>query len=375
MNLKFLRFYACIALLLLTINAPAQTGVINPSTPATEATTTPPQNVAASLSTLPEADALIYISPRKILNDVVPKFLSPTDLAQMQSSFRDIKQAVGVDPATIEYVVIAVRFHKPGADLSFVAPDIMMVTSGDFSADSLLTFARLSMQQNARDEKYGSKTLTVLKIDKLAEEAAKNPLLKSFGEIGAVSLNANTLAIGNTSYLRVAIDALDGKGRITASSLDSLLRDQNAIMSAAGSPVKSLAKSFGLMGTESVPRASPCETKFGDFYSAVTMDGTHFSFRGAINADNPDTAKIINGLLSGLLQQAISSVPDKNAQSVLQGIRMLPRGDEVVWEADIAQQSLIDFVREQMKPKPVVAPPPPPHPQKRPVTRRRVRHK
>jgi len=81
------------------------------------------------------------------------------------------------------------------------------------------------------------------------------------------------------------------------------------------------------------------------------MDATNFNLRGAMNADNPDTAKIINGLLSGLLQQAVNSVPDKNAQVLLKGIKMMAQENEVVWQADIPQQAAADFIREQMKPK------------------------
>jgi hypothetical protein len=314
------------------------------------------QAVVNSLSSLPEADTLVYISPQRIFNDAAPRVMAAADIAKMRSAFDDVKKSTGLDPSKIDYLVIAVRFKKPAADLSFVPPDFMAVVGGDFSADSLLTLARLTLQQQkTRDEKYGSKTLTLVTIDPIAQAAEKNPLLKSFVELGIVPLNANTIAIGTTAYLKAAVDAADGQGRISAESLNSLVRDPNALISSAGSPIASFAKSFGMLGTEAAPRESHCDTRLGDFYSAVTMDATNFSLRGAMNADNPDTAKIISGLLSGLLQQAVNSVPDKNAQTLMQGIKMMPKGSEVVWEADIPQQTVADFVREQMKPKPPAA--------------------
>ncbi len=84
---------------------------------------------------------------------------------------------------------------------------------------------------------------------------------------------------------------------------------------------------------------------FGNFYAAVTMTGTNFSVRGAMNADNPDTAKIISGLLAGLMQQGLNAVPDKQAQSVLQSIKMTPRENEIIWEADIPEQAIADFFK------------------------------
>jgi hypothetical protein len=230
------------------------------------------------------------------------------------------------------------------------------------------------MELKFRDEKYGSKTLTLLTIDAITKAAEQNPMLKSFSEIGFLALNANTIAIGNSAYIRSAVDAGDGKGRITAAAIESLLRDPGALMSSSGSPLTSFAKGFGLLGTEASPRESRCDSKFGDFYSAITMDGTNFTLRGAMNADNPDTAKIVNGLLSGLLQQAAGAVPDKNAQTVMKAIKMTPKESEVVWEADIPQQVVADFVREQMAPKPV-ATSPGKTPAKRTLKKRRTVHK
>ena len=61
----------------------------------------------------------------------------------------------------------------------------------------MLSLAGAFLQDNARAEKYGSKTLTIMKIDPIAEAAQKNLLLKSFVEMGAVALNSNTLVVGN----------------------------------------------------------------------------------------------------------------------------------------------------------------------------------
>jgi hypothetical protein len=314
--------------------------------------TSSPQSATTLLSSLPEADTIVYASPQRILNDAAPKVMSPTELAKLRASFVDIKKNIGVDPASIDVVAVAIRFHKPAADLSFVPPDLLAVVSGDFSADSMLTMAGLFLQDNARTEKYGSKTLTIIKIDPIAEAAQKNPLLKSFVELGAVALNANTLAVGNIDYLKAAVDASEGKGRISSEVLNSLLRNPNALVSAAGSPLTAFAKSFGMLGTQTTPRESSCNTRFGDFYAAVTMDGTNFNLRGAMNTDNPDTAKIINGLLASVLQPAIDSIPDKGAQAVLKTIKMLPKENEIVWEADVPEQVVATMLREQTQATP-----------------------
>jgi len=333
------------------------------------------QTATSSLANLPEADTLVYINPQRILNDAVPKLMPAKEVADMRSMFDMVKQQSGIDPSKIDYIVIATRFKRPTPDLSFQPAEFMLVASGDMSAESLMTLARMASGGKLRDEKHGSKTIALMTIDEIAKEAEKMPLLKSFSEVGIVVLNPTTIAAGSPAYLRAAIDASEGNGRIAAESLNSLMRDPNVLASVAGSPWGAFAKSFGMLGTEGNARPPRCESKLGDFYAALTMDATNFRLRGMMNADNPDTAKIIDNLLSGLLQHGISEIPDKSAQAMLKGMTLTAENDEVVLQADFAQQMLKDLIQQHMMPKKQEAsvPQPPKPPVKRPVTRRRKR--
>ena len=313
------------------------------------------QNQQAALANLPEADTLVYISPQRILNEAAPRVMDPVELSKMRSTFAELKKSAGIEPSSVEYIVLAVRFNKPASDLSFVAPDILTVIGGDFSSDSLMTLGQLYLQDKVRVEQYGSKAITLMKIDPIVTEAEKNPILKSYTELGMVPLTANSLAIGNLRYLKSAIDAANGTGRISPASLESLLRDPNALISASGAPLASFVKSFGLLGLENTSRESRCDTNFGNFYAALTMTGTGFSLRGAMNADNPDTAKIIQNLAWGLMQQGISSVPDKDAQTMLKALKMTAKESEIVVEADIPDKVVADLLKSAA-PKPTVAP-------------------
>ncbi len=318
------------------------------SVPTTSSAT---QAVINSLSSLPEADTLIYINPQRILNEVVPKLLPAKDVEGMRQGFEEVKKNVGIDPGKVDYMVIAVRFKKPTAELNFQPPEFLVVTGGDFSSESLMTLARMASQGKLRDEKYGDKTIGLMTIDPIVKEAEKNPLLKAFSEVGIVSLNANTIASGTPGYLRAAIDAAGGKDRINPATLNSLVRDPNALISIAGTPWRSFAKSFGMLGTENNARTPRCESNMGDFYAALTMDATNFMIRGVTNADNPDTAKILANLYSGLLHYATSSIPDPSAQSLLKGLAITAEGDEVFLNADFPQQMVIDLIQQKMKPK------------------------
>jgi len=347
----------------ITVATNANVSTVPPSIPATQ--------IVSSLASLPEADTLIYINPQRILNEVVPKFMPAKDVEGMRKGFEEVRKNAGIDPTKIDYIVIAVRFKKPTADLNFQPPEFMAIASGDFSADSLLVLARMASGGKLRDEKYGTKTLGLMTIDPVVKMAEQNPLLKSFTEVGIVSLSANTIAVGTPAYLRAAIDAGDGKDRISAETLNSLVRDPNALLSIAGTPWHSFAKGFGMLGTETNARAPRCESKIGDFYVALTMDATNFMLRGISNADNPDTAKIISRLYSGLLAYATQSIPDATAKSLLKNIAITAEGDEVRLSADIPQQAVVELIQQQMK-KPATTSP---GPEKQPIKTRRSRRR
>ena len=349
---------------------------VTPAT-TTNLATPVPQNAIASLANLPEADSLIYINSQRILNEVLPKFMSAKDLEGMRKAFEDIKRDAGFDPTRVEYLAFALRFRKPTADLNFQAPELMMITSGDFNAESLITLARAASKVKMRDEVYGNKSLGVMTIDSMVREAEKNPFLKAFTEVGVVALNGNTIAAGTPGYLRAAIDAANGKDRISGEALNSLVRDPTVLISFAGSPWQSFAKSFGMLGTETTPRAPRCESKLGDMYASLTMDDTNFMIRGVSNADNPDTAKIVAKLYTGLLSYATRSIPDESTKSVLSGISITAEGDEVMMRADFAQQMIKELIQKQMAPKKVEATSTStsatPAPAKKTTTRRRGR--
>jgi hypothetical protein len=342
------------------------------STPATF------QEVTAALAKLPEADTLIYINPHRILTEAAPRVLPEKDLESMRQGLAELKKNIGLDPANIDYLVLQIRFKKPGADLTFSLPEFMVVARGDFDGAALMQLAREAAKGKLRDESYGSKTLGLLTIDDIAKQAEKTPIVKSLSEVAIVLLNGDTIAIGTTAYVKAAIDAAAGQGRINPDLLNSALRDPTVLASSAGSPWTAFAKSFALLGTENNPRTPRCDIKLGDFYGSITMDATSFKLRGAMNADNPDTAKIIKSLLAMGLQEAVSAIKDSKAQSALSSLVITPTETEVLIQADVSQQSVADFIRDTTAPKKqdVATPPSAPQKKSRPTRRtRRVRPK
>lgn len=373
MNRLFPLLLIATLLIVLTKTAAAQTPQNIPAlaplaVPAANLT----QDARSVLASLPEADTLIYINPKRIINEVAPRVMPEKDLEGMRKGFASMNQFAGVDPTKLDFIVIAVRFRKPTADLKFVPPEFMAVTSGDFSAEALVTLGRAASEGKLRDETYGAKTISLMTIDPIVKESEKNPFLKSFSEIAVVPLNANSLAVGTPGYIRAAVDAAGGNGRISMESLNSLLRDPTVLGSIAGSPMGSFSKSFGILGTDTNPRAAKCDSNLGNFYVAVTMDATNFMVRGSMGADNPDTANIMNNLFSGFLRHASAFAP-KGAQTVVNTMQLTAKDNEVVLSADLPQQMVIDFIKSQSQPRKETGPTTAPAPAKKPVVRRKRR--
>jgi hypothetical protein len=334
-------------------------------------TTSVPQDVTAKLANLPEADTIIYFNPRRILTEAAPRVMQAKDLDGMNTAFSEIKSKAGIDPRTLDYLVIASRFKKPSDDLRFMLPDFMVVVSGDFDGGALIQIAREAAKGKLREETYNSKPIHLFTIEDVAKQSEKMPILSSLSEVAIAQLNGDTIAVGTTSYVKAAVDATTGKGRISPELLSSAMRDPSVLVSTAGSPWTAFAKTFALLGTANNPRNPKCDMKLGDYYAGITMDATSFKIRGAMNADNPDTAKIIKSLLSMGLEAVISEVKDSKAQAALRGLTITPTETEVLVQADVSQQTVADFIREAAPKKDAAMTSAPATPTKpKPATRR-----
>jgi hypothetical protein len=305
----------------------------------------------ADLSNLPDSEMVVHVNASRIINDAMPRLVPEKELQKMRSGMDQMKAFTNIDLRNLEFLVVAVRFKKPSGGTLFPLPEVMFAARGDFDAKALLGMAMMMSEGKLREEKLGDHSIYVLKLSDVAKGAANSPFGAAFSEIAITTLDANTLAVGNLAYIKAALEATSGTGRIKPELLASLMRDPNALISVTGSPLKAFAKSFGLRVAENLD--PNCATRFGDYYMSLTMGTDSFKINGALNADNPDTASIIKNMLSGLLQQGRSYVPDKGAQTLLDQVKIISEGDEVLVEATIPQEMAAKFFRD------IFAPPPP----------------
>jgi hypothetical protein len=336
--------------LVIALPAQAQTAATTTTT-----TTAAAQPVIDSLSTLPEAENIIYLNAPRIVNEAMPRLMPEKQYQEISKGLDQAKAFTGIDVRNLEFIVLTMRFNKPSGGRLFPMPEVMLATRGDFDAKALIGMAMAMSDGKLREEQYGTHSMSILKLEDVAKGSTSNPFGAAFSEIAIAALDPHTLAVGNANYIKAALDAADGRGRIKPETLASVMRAPDALISIAGSPLTAFAKSFGLRIAES--RDPNCMTRFGEFYAALNMDAQNFRLTGAMNADNPDTANIMKNMLSGIFEMAKSSVPDKNAQTLFNQMKMVAEGSEVMVEATIPQEMAAKYVREMFAPKPKASAP------------------
>lgn len=308
-----------------------------------------------SLSTLPEAETLVYLNASRIVNEALPRLLPEKENQDLMKGLDQAKAFTGIDVRRLEFIVLAMRFNKPSGGMIYPLPEAMLAMRGDFDAEGLMGMAMMVSEGKLKQESYGTHSLALLKLEDVQPGAGKNPFARGFSELALTTLDNHTIAFGNTAYIKAALDAADGRGRIKAETIQSALREPEALLSINGSPLMAFAKSFGLRAAERRPDNSDCMTRFGDFYLGLNMDAQGFKLTGAMNADNPETANIIKMMLMGVFEQAKNAIPDQGAQNMLKQMNLIAEGSELLIQANIPQEMAAQFVREMLAPPKKVA--------------------
>src|SRR5437764_1033544 len=123
------------------------------------ATMTPAQSV---ITNLPESDAVVTINMRRIVNETLPRLLTAEQMAGVQSALAKAKQVAGFDVGNIETGVVGLRLNR---NAPLAMPSMLLVMRGSFNADALVSLVKIGLAGKTHDEKYGAKTLTLLKLN------------------------------------------------------------------------------------------------------------------------------------------------------------------------------------------------------------------
>ncbi len=306
-----------------------------------------PAVAPADLSNLPDADLVVVLNPSRIVGEAMPKLLPAKDNQQLQDGLGQLKQMMAIDVRQMQYIAIALRMKKPGADL-IPMPEVLLVIKGGLNAGTL-TGLQLLAGPDVRTEKYGNHDVLNYTIKEVARQSEKMPFLGGLAEVSAAALHNDTIIVGTPGFVRNAIDADEGRGRLNAELARSVTRDSENLITVGGSLITALSRAIALISPDR-PNTCDCLNRFGQMYAGVKMIDGGLRITGAMNGDNPETAGILKNVIAFALKQAQSFAPDADSKAVIAGLNISVEGSEVVGSGDVSAATLTALLQKANSP-------------------------
>jgi hypothetical protein len=288
MTNRFLNFaFVLVAVLgLVQIDAAAQTRARNAAPAAAP-------NLMASL---PQSDAVVHVKMKQLFNEAMPRILAsnPAKLAQVNTSVENFKTRTGLDPRMFDEVALGVRFKFPGEGITKV--DTVALAKGAFNSEAMMAAGRVATNGKYREEKYKGKTIYIFTLDENISVLGVFDF--RINELAAVPLDANTLALGDPTTVRSAIDVSRASRRANAELIALASRDPNAVIGFGSNLSEQLIKNVDI---GNAPIASDL-AKLRQVYGAVSTTEKDLELFLAARAINAEAAKSLGLTLEGLKQ-------------------------------------------------------------------------
>jgi hypothetical protein len=324
-----------LATLVLALSGRSQTRSRRPVSP-------PPPD---ALSYLPASDAVMLIDVRRMLNETLPRILAGDKVktAQANSEIDKFKSRTGVDPRAFDRVVLGARYTYPNATTTRL--ETVAIAHGTFDAKALAAAARLAASGKYREEKYRNATIMIVGI---------NEQIKMLGlwnmkvnELAISALDTKTLAIGNLSTVRAAIDA-GKRGRAANGALIALAnRDPQAVVGFGANLPRELMANLNV-GSDTIAKDA---NSIRQAYGSIGTTDTDVSLSLVARTDNAESAKSLSETVTGLKQLGailiMRMAPPRKAlaQSALDNFKITTRGNEVEIKTQVTAASLASVIK------------------------------
>jgi len=236
MKTRFLNFaFVFVAILgIVQIDATAQT----------RTRTAPATN--SLMSSLPKSDAVVQIKMKQLFNEAMPRILAnnPSKLAQVNASVESFKTRTGLDPRMFDEVALGVRFTFPGDGTA--KAQTVALAKGAYDSTAMITAGTLAANGKYRQEKYQGKTIYIFTLDE--NVSVLGVIDFRIHELALLPLDANTLALGDPTSVRLVIDATRASKRANAELIALASRDANAVIGFGANMSQQLVSSIDAIG-------------------------------------------------------------------------------------------------------------------------------
>jgi hypothetical protein len=299
---------------------------------------------ADALSFLPASDAVMLIDVRRLLNETMPQILGgdKEKLAQANAEIDKFKSRTGIDPRAFDRVVLGVRYTYPASNTTKL--ETVAIAHGTFDAKALAAAARLAANGKYREEKYHGATIMIISI---------NDQMKVLGlwnmrvnELAISALDAKTLAIGNLSNVRAAIDA-GKRGRANSELIALASRDPKAVIGFGANLPRELMANLNV-GNDTIAKDA---NSIRQAYGSIGTTDTDVSLSLVARTDNAESAKNLSDTVTGLKQLGailiMRMAPARKAlaQSALDNLKITMRGNELEIKTQVAAVNLASVIK------------------------------
>lgn len=328
MTTKFL----ALVVIVLTVAGTQLTGHAQPRSRGTAASPS-----VGLLSGLPESDAVARVKVKRLLNEVMPQMLAnnPARLSEANAAIEKFKTRTGLDPRMFDELALGVRYTYPTEGITKLKT--VALASGTFNAAGMVAAGRIAANGKYREEKYNGKTIYIFTL----EENIK--ILGLFdarvGELAVVPLDSNTLALGDPTTVRDAIDVNRGRNRSNAEINALASQDPNAVIGFGSNVNAQLIKNLNIGNAPIANDLSNLRQVYGSV-GATTRDVELFIGAKAVNAD---AARSLSDTLEGLKQLGsffvgrLSGARGVLAKSALANLKIVTQANELQIRTAVAQ--------------------------------------
>jgi len=326
--------FLALAVILLTIAGSQLTGYAQGRKRGAAANPAPAVGLLAGL---PESDAVARVKVKRLLNEVMPQMLanSPARLAEANAAIERFKTRTGLDPRMFDELALGVRYTYPTEGITKLKS--VALASGTFSAAGMVAAGKIAANGKYREEKYNGKTIYIFTLD---ENIKVLGLFDAhIGELAAVPLDTNTLALGDPTTVRDAINVNRGTNQANAEINALASRDPNAVIGFGSNVTAQLIQNLNIGNAPIANDLSNLRQVYGSV-GATAKDVELFIGAKAVDAD---AAKSLGDTLEGLKQLGgffvgrLSGAKGVLAKSALANLQIVTQANELQIRTAVAQ--------------------------------------
>jgi hypothetical protein len=306
---------------------------------------TPARQAPSLLSLLPTSDAVALVDVNRVLDEALPKLLAenPQKLAEVSAELATLKSQTGLDVSSFDQIALGLQYTYPGEGITKIRS--VALARGTFNAGAIVAAGRVAANGKYLERKYQGKTIYVFTLDRQLRLLGLWDL--KIRDLAVVSLDGNTLALGDLESVQGAIDAIRTHKHANAELIALASRDPNAVVGFGGNISPALMQSLKL-SNDSIAREL---TAVRQVYGSLGMTSTDLELMMAARTVDTYSAKNLGDTVEGLKQfgalfiNRLSAAKGTLARSALTNLKITTQGNELQIRTAVAQSQVAPLMR------------------------------